>query len=164
LGLTSAQATTHLNKESGLLGMCNFSDLRDVESNMATDKKCRLALEKQILSVRQTIGAYMATLDGNVDAIVFTAGGGENDAYMRMRCLENLEPMGIKLDKDKNDAAVGRKNVSEAEISAPDSRIKLFMIATNEELVILEDTLAIMNGTYDPDHLKMNYSFAQKQR
>ena len=164
LGLTSAQATTHLNKESGLLGMCKFSDLRDVEGNMATDAKCRMALEKQILSVRQTIGAYMATLDGRVDAIVFTAGGGENDAYMRQRCLENLEPMGIKLDKAKNEAAVGRKGATEAEISAPDSRIKLFMIATNEELVILEDTLAIMNGTYNPDHLKMNYSFAQKQR
>ena len=164
LGLTSAQATAHLNKESGLLGMCKFSDLRDVEGNMATDEKCRMALEKQILSVRQTIGAYMATLDGRVDAIVFTAGGGENDPYIRERCLENLEPMGIKLDKAKNDAAVGRKGVAEAEISASDSRIKLFMIATNEELVILEDTLAIMNGTYNADHLKMNYSFAQKQR
>ena len=82
---------------------------------------------------------------------------------MRERCLENLEPMGIKLDKAKNEVAVGRKNVSEADISTPDSRVKLFMIATNEELVILEDTLAIMNGTYNSDHLKMDYSFAQKE-
>ena len=153
--------TSILGRRVRMRSMCSFSDLRDVEGNMATNEKCRMALEKQILSVRQTIGAYIATVDGKVDAIVFTAGGGENDAYMRMRCLENLEPMGIKLDLAKNENAVGRKNVAEAEISAPVSRIKLFMIATNEELVILEDTLAIMNGTYNPDHLKMNYSFAE---
>lgn len=164
LGLSAEQITKHLNKESGMLGMCKFSDLRDVEENMETNDKCRLALEKTILSVRQTIGAYIATLDGKVDAIVFTAGGGENDTYMRERCLENLEPMGIFLDKAKNATTVGRKGVSEAEISTPNSPIKVFMIATNEELVLLEDTLAIMNGTYNPDHLKMNYSFAKMNK
>jgi len=164
LGLSTEQITKHLNKESGMLGMCNFSDLRDVEENMETNDKCRLALEKTILSIRQTIGAYIATLDGRVDAIVFTAGGGENDTYMRERCLENLEPMGIYLDKAKNAVTVGRKGSPETEISTPNSPIKVFMIPTNEELVLLEDTLAIMNGTYNPDHLKMNYSFAKMNK
>ncbi len=164
LGLTVDQAMTHLNKESGMLGLCKFSDLRDVEENLQDNPKCKLALDKTVLSVRQTIGAYIATLDGRVDAIVFTAGGGENDTYIRERCLENLEPMGIFLDKTKNATIVGRKGVSEAEISTPNSPIKVFMIATNEELVLLEDTLAIMNGTYNPDHLKMNYSFAQRKQ
>ncbi|MBO5946816.1 MAG: propionate kinase, partial [Alphaproteobacteria bacterium] len=69
--------------------------------------------------------------------------------------------LGIKLDLEKNAAALARKGVDYAEISAPDSRVKVFMIATNEELVIVEDTLAIMNGTYNPNHLEMDYSFAK---
>lgn len=163
-GLSIDEVIKHLNKEAGMWGMCKFSDLRDVEENMETNEKCRLALEKTILSIRQTIGAYIATLDGRVDAIVFTAGGGENDTYMRERCLENLEPMGIYLDKAKNAVTIGRKGSPETEISTPNSPIKVFMIPTNEELVLLEDTLAIMNGTYNPDHLKMNYSFAKTNK
>ena len=163
-GLSIDEVIKHLNKEAGMWGMCKFSDLRDVEENMETNDKCRLALEKTILSIRQTIGAYIATLDGKVDAIVFTAGGGENDTYMRERCLENLEPMGIYLDKAKNAVTIGRKGAPETEISTPNSPIKVFMIPTNEELVLLEDTLAIMNGTYNPDHLKMNYSFAKMNK
>ena len=98
---------------------------------------------------------------GHVDAIVFTAGVGENDDYLRGRFCEGLEELGVKLDKEANRNALARKGVDEAIISTPDSKVKVMMIATNEELVIVEDTIAIMNGTYNADHLKMNYSFAK---
>ena len=101
---------------------------------------------------------------GHTDALVFTAGVGENDDYLRERFCTGLEELGIKLDKEKNAAALARKGVDEAVISTPDSRVKVFMVATNEELVIVEDTLAIMNGTYNPNHLKMDYSFAGGQQ
>jgi len=165
LNLTPAQIQKHLNKDSGLMGITEcFADRRDVEENKDKDEKCRLAIEMESLNVKKYIGAYMAELGGNVDAIVFTAGVGENDDYLREKYCAGLEKMGIKLDKAKNAAALARKGVDEAIISTDDSPIKILMVATNEELVIVEDTLAIMNGTYNPDHLKMAYSFAQKQR
>ena len=111
-------------------------------------------------NVKKYIGAYMAEL-GHVDALVFTAGVGENDDYLREKFCEGLEELGIKLDKEANKTALARKGVDQAVISTPDSKVKIFMIATNEELVIVEDTLAIMNGTYNADHLKMDYSFAK---
>ena len=115
-------------------------------------------------NVKKYIGAFMAEL-GRVDAIVFTAGVGENDDYLREKFCSGLENLGIKLDKAKNAAALARKGVDRAVISTDDSKVKIFMIATNEELVIVEDTLAIMNNTYNPNHLLMDYSFArQKQK
>ncbi len=161
LQITSDQMQKHLNKDSGLLGLTEcFADRRDVEENKDTDDKCRLAIEMEAHNVKKYIGAFMAEL-GHVDALVFTAGVGENDDYLREKFCSGLEELGIKLDKEKNAHALARKGVDEAEISTPDSRVKIFMIATNEELVIVEDTLAIMNGTYNPDHLKMDYSFAK---
>ena len=88
-----------------------------------------------------------------------TDSDGENDDYLREKFCTGLEEFGIKLDREKNAAALARKGISEMEISTPDSPVKIFMIATNEELVIVEDTLAIMNGTYNPNHLEMDYSF-----
>jgi acetate kinase len=98
---------------------------------------------------------------GHVDAMVFTAGVGENDNYLRAKYCEGLEELGIKLDPEKNDKALARLDAGECEISAPDSRVKIFMIPTNEEIVIVEDTLGIMNKTYDANHLNMKYSFAK---
>ena len=121
---------------------------------------CRLAIDTEVHNVKKYIGAYMAEL-GHVDAIVFTAGVGENDEYLREKFCTGLEEMGIKLDIEKNAKSLARLGVDETEISTPDSRIKVFMIPTNEELVIVEDTLAIMNGTYNPNHLEMDYSFAK---
>ena len=95
--------------------------------------------------------------------MTITAGVGENDDYLREKFCEGMEELGLKLDKEANKVALARKGVDEAVISTPDSDIKIFMIATNEELVIVEDTLAIMNGTYNPDHLKMAYSFAKQK-
>ncbi len=160
LGLTPDQMQKHLNKDSGLMGLTEcYADRRDVEGNRDTNDNCRLAIDTEVHNVKKYISAYMAEL-GHTDALVFTAGVGENDDYLRERFCTGLEELGVKLDKAANAAAVARKGIDQAVISTPDSPVKIFMIATNEELVIVEDTLAIMNGTYNPDHLKMNYSFA----
>jgi len=161
--LTPEQMTKHLNKDSGHLGITKcFADRRDVEGNRETNPDCKLALEMEVHTVKKYIGAFMAEL-GHTDALVFTAGVGENDDYLRGKFCEGMEELGIKLDKEKNAKALARLDAGECEISAPDSRVKIFMIPTNEEIVIVEDTLGIMNKTYDANHLKMNYSFA-KQR
>lgn len=161
LHLTPEQMQKHLNKDSGLMGVTEcFADRRDVESNRETNDKCRLAIDMEAHNVKKYIGSYMAEL-GHTDALVFTAGVGENDDYLREKFCSGLEELGVKLDKEKNAAALARKGVDEMEISTPDSRVKIFMIATNEELVIVEDTIAIMNGTYNPNHLEMDYSFAK---
>ncbi len=161
LGLSADQMQKHLNKDSGLMGVTEcFADRRDVEGNKDTNDLCRLAIDMEAHNVKKYIGAYMAEL-GHVDALVFTAGVGENDDYLREKFCEGLEELGIKLNKEKNAATMARKGIDQAVISTDDSRVKIFMIATNEELVIVEDTLAIMNGTYNPDHLKMDYSFAK---
>jgi len=164
LNLTPEQMTKHLNKDSGLMGITKcFADRRDVEQNRESNPDCQLAIDIETHNVKKYIGAFMAEL-GHTDAIVFTAGVGENDDYLREKFCSGLEELGVKLDKEANKKALARKGVDEAIISTPDSKVKIMMIATNEELVIVEDTIAIMNGTYNPDHLKMNYSFAQKQR
>ncbi|MCQ2582016.1 MAG: acetate kinase [Alphaproteobacteria bacterium] len=168
LGITAEQMTTFMNKQSGLLGLTQCSsDRRDVEGNKDTDDKCRLALDVEVNNVKKYIGAYMAELGGNVDAIVFTAGVGENDDWLREQYCSGLEGMGIKLDKKLNSEALARKGYGDTVISTPDSKIKIMMIPTDEELVIAEDARAIKRGTYNPDHLKMDYSFAKlnsKQR
>ncbi|MBQ7128229.1 MAG: acetate kinase [Alphaproteobacteria bacterium] len=161
LGLTADQMQKHLNKDSGLMGITEcFADRRDVEGNRDENDLCRLAIDMEVHNVKKYIGAYMAEL-GHVDALVFTAGVGENDDYLREKFCSGLEELGIKLDKEKNAAALARKGVDQAVISTDDSRVKILMIATNEELVIVEDTLAIMNGTYNPNHLEMDYSFVK---
>lgn len=159
LGLTPAQMEKHLSKDCGIMGLTEcYADRRDVEQNKTTNDACRLALDMEVQNVKKYIGAYMAEL-GHTDAIVFTAGVGENDEYLREKFCSGLEELGIKLDVDKNKNALARLGAGEVEISTPDSRVKIFMIPTNEELVIVEDTLAIMNNKYNPDHLKMEYSF-----
>lgn len=164
LNLSPEQMTKHLNKDSGLMGITKcFADRRDVEENRESNPDCRLAIEIETHNVKKYIGAFMAEL-GHTDAIVFTAGVGENDDFLREKFCSGLEELGVKLDVEANKKALARKGVDEAIISTPDSPVKVLMIATNEELVIVEDTIAIMKGTYNPNHLKMDYSFAEKQR
>ncbi len=161
LGLSADQMQKHLNKDSGLMGITEcFADRRDVEGNKDENDLCRLAIDMEAHNVKKYIGAFMAEL-GHVDALVFTAGVGENDDYLREKFCSGLEELGIKLDTEKNAVALARKGVDQAIISTDDSRVKILMIATNEELVIVEDTLAIMNGTYNPNHLEMDYSFVK---
>ncbi|MBQ8042047.1 MAG: acetate kinase, partial [Alphaproteobacteria bacterium] len=139
LKLSPAQMQTHLSKDSGLKGLTEcYADRRDVEENKATNDSCRLAIDMEVQNVKKYIGAFMAEL-GRVDAVVFTAGVGENDEYLRGKFCEGLENIGIKLDMKKNNETLARKGAGETVISTPDSPVKLFMIPTNEELVIVED-------------------------
>ena len=163
LKLSPAQMQTHLSKDSGLKGITEcYADRRDVEENKETNDLCRLAIETEVQNVKKYIGAYMAEL-GRVDAVVFTAGVGENDEYLRERFCTGLENIGIKLDVKKNAETLARKGFGESVISTPDSPVKVFMIPTNEELVIVEDTLALMNKKYNPNHLLMDYSFSRQK-
>ena len=128
-----------LNKKSGVLGISGVSsDFRDLEK--AADEgneRAQLALDKFIYEVKKYIGAY-ATVMGGVDAILFTAGIGENSADLRAKICEGLEYMGIKMDVEKN-----KVRGEEAVVSADDSKVKIFIIPTNEELMIAMDTAAL---------------------
>ena len=128
-----------LNKKSGVLGISGVSsDFRDLEK--AADEgneRAQLALDKFIYEVKKYIGAY-ATVMGGVDAILFTAGIGENSADLRAKICEGLEYMGIKVDLEKN-----KVRGQEAVVSADDSKVKIFVIPTNEELMIAMDTAAL---------------------
>lgn len=125
-----------LNKKSGVLGISGVSsDFRDIEGAAAEgNKRAQLALDIYHYKIRTQIGAYAAAMAG-VDAIVFTAGVGENGVETREACLEGLEFLGVKVDKEKNNV---RGKVRE--ISTDDSKVKAFVIPTNEELVIARDT------------------------
>ena len=159
LGLTTSEMQKHLNKASGHLGITDcYTDRRDLEENKEKNDYCRLALTMEANNAKKYIGSYMAEL-GHVDAIVFTAGVGENDDYLREEMCSSLEELGIKLDKEVNKKSLGRAGVKDTIISTSDSRVKVMMIPTNEELVIVEDTMAVLNGTYKPNHLEMEYSF-----
>jgi len=141
--LTLAQANALLNKHSGLWGLSGISsDAREIieEANAGNDRAL-LALEVMTYRIKKYIGAYTAAM-GGVDGIVFTAGIGENAPIVRRMACENLEYLGIRLDEKKNEEAIRK----EMEISADDSRVKVFCIPTNEELVIARDTLAIVKG------------------
>ena len=125
-----------LNKKSGVLGISGVSsDFRDIEAAAAEgNERAQLALDKFIYEVKKYIGAYATTM-GGVDAIVFTAGVGENSKEMRMQICEGLEYMGVKMDAERNNV-----RGKEALISADDSKVKVFVIPTNEELMIAMDT------------------------
>lgn len=162
LGLSDKLTMEALNKQSGILGITEcYADRRDVMEHFGDNDKCRLAMEMEAARAKKFIGSYIAAIEEPVDAIVFTAGVGENNYIVREKICAGLSHMGIKLDAEKNRAAMAFMGAGEMEISAPDSAVKIFMIPTNEELVLVEDTVAIMNGTYNPDHLKMDYSFAK---
>ncbi|GAB4183804.1 MAG: acetate kinase [Calditrichia bacterium] len=134
--LTPAEMNALLNKHSGVLGVSGLSsDMREIEDSYDTNDRAKLALDIYNYRIKKYVGAYAAAL-GGVDAIVFTGGIGENSDITRRAVLENMEFMGVKLDHSKNDGL--RK--TEAEISAPDSKVRIFVIPTNEELVIALDT------------------------
>lgn len=131
-----------LNKKSGVLGISGVSsDFRDIEAAVEEgNERAALALKVFAHKVRFYIGAYIAEMNG-VDAIIFTAGVGENDAMMREIICNNLGNLGIKLDPVKNKIR-GKETI----ISADDARVKLIMIPTNEELTIARDTYNIVTG------------------
>jgi acetate kinase len=129
-----------LNKESGLLGVSGASDVRDLQTRQAQgDPVAQLALDMYTYRIKKYIGAYTAVL-GRVDALVFTAGVGENSAYVRWYACVGLENLGIVLDAGKNEA--GGKDLRE--IQAPGSKVKVLVIPTNEELEIAVQTQTVV--------------------
>ncbi len=134
-GLSSKEINNLMNKESGVAGVSGVSsDFRDLTA--AADEgneRARLALDMFTYAVKKDIGAYAAAM-GGVDAIVFTAGVGENDARTRAEIVEGLEFMGIKIDAEKNNTR------GTVDISAADAKVKTLVIPTNEELMIAIDT------------------------
>lgn len=140
-GYSPAEADTVMNKKSGLLGICGFTDMRDVHAEVEKgNKRAALALQMLVRSIRKTLGAYIFLLDGKPDAIVFTAGIGENDPIVRAAVCEGLEGLGIKLDLKENDT----RKPGARTISTPDSRIRVLVIPTDEELEIAEATLRVL--------------------
>ncbi len=139
-GMSIGETMAVLQKRSGLLGLSGISpDMRDVlAAEAAGNAQAQAAVDVYCYRVRKTIGAYAAAL-GGLDAVVFTAGVGENSAAVRQRCVQGLDFLGVALDEDKNSQAAG-----EADISAPGANARVFVIPTNEELVIARDTAKIV--------------------
>lgn len=142
-GMTPDEVNNYMNKKCGFLGISGISsDCRDV-SNAAKEgnHRAQLALDIVVYEIQKYIGAYTVAM-GGLDAIVFTAGIGENDNGMRERVCEGLAFMGVDFDKEKNAGRYGEAT----ELTKPGSKVKVFMIPTNEELVIAKDTEAIVKA------------------
>lgn len=140
-GMDVSQMLTYLNKQCGVAGVSGVSsDFRDLAAAAEQgNKRSELALEMFAYGCKKYVGAYAAAMNG-VDVVVFTAGIGENDPDVRRRVLKDMDYLGIKLDENKN---VNCPRGTIAEIQADDSRVKVLVIPTNEELVIARETLAV---------------------
>lgn len=140
--MTPDEALNMLNKKSGVLALSGISsDFRDIEGEAEKgNEDCALALNKFAYEVRKYIGSYAAAL-GGLDCLVFTAGVGENSASMRARICQGLEFLGVKIDPEKNNI-----RGKEAIISADDSKVTVWVIPTNEELMIAQDTAELVNA------------------
>jgi acetate kinase len=131
--MTAEQVSAMMNKRGGLLGLCGSSDMRDIYAAIEKgDEHCKEALEIFIYRIQKYVGGYIAALNG-LDAIVFTAGIGENAPAVRAGILENFGYMGITCDHAANEA-------NETVLSTADSKVKALVIHTDEELVIARDT------------------------
>nr|WP_255622566.1 acetate kinase [Tessaracoccus sp. OS52] len=141
-GMTLDEVDTLLNKESGMGGLCGFTDMRDVVAAIeGGDKQAELALDVYVHRLISYIGAYTAVL-GGVDVLAFTAGVGENSAPVRERVIKRLESLGFLLDDDANQV----RSKQAREISKPGSRARILVVPTNEEKAMAEETLAVIAG------------------
>ena len=139
-GYSTEKINSILTKESGLQGTAGMSDLRDLDrAYEAKEEKVMLAFDMYTERIAEYIAKYFMKLDGEVDAIVFTAGGGENDPIIREQTILKLKAFGIKLDTKVNDQMLTRKG-NEGIITTKDSKIPVYVIATDEELMIARDT------------------------
>lgn len=141
-GLSASEMSKVMNKKSGMLGLsCLSSDCRDLsEAADGGNAKAKLTLKKLTYDITKFIGAYAAAMNG-VDLIVFTGGIGENNSRIRRRVCENLTYLGVKFDYDAN-AVRGEDTI----ITLPDSKVKVALITTNEELMIARDTMHIVQN------------------
>ncbi len=141
LGYKLDEVNSMLQKESGMLGLTGFSDLRDIESEAENgNKECQLALEMNAYRIKQYIGSYTAAMNG-LDAIVFTAGIGENSDIIRKLVCTNMEYFGIDIDIEKN--KVRAKKITE--INTLNSKTKILIVPTNEEVEIAKQSFELIN-------------------
>ena len=140
LGLSLDRIDNILNRESGLLGVSEVSnDMREIiENSRRGNERCQLAMEMFAYHVKKYVGAYAAAM-GGIDALVFTAGIGENSPLTRAMICEGLEFLGIELDETKNNETLGVEQI----VSSPSSTVKVLVIPTNEERMIALDTIAL---------------------
>jgi len=141
-GMSIKEVRKQLEKGSGLLGLSGISrDLRDVQKAAEKgDERAALAIAVFAHRAKKYVGAYLAEL-GHCDALIFTGGIGENASFMRQRILDNMELLGIQLDANKNDRRCKQPTV----ISSDQSRTKVWVIPTNEELMIARDTASLIS-------------------
>ncbi len=143
LGYTLDEVNNLINKQSGLLGLTGYRDLRDIETQAGQgNRDCQLAIEMSAYRIKKYIGAYTAAMNG-LDAIVFTAGIGENSQLMRASVCANLDYFGIKLDKEKNK----QKTEDIQDISTADSAVKVLVIPTKEELQIARQAYQLLQSS-----------------
>lgn len=140
LGYSLEAVNTMLQKQSGMLGLTGYSDLRDIEANAENgNADCQLALAMNAYRIKKYIGSYAAVLNG-LDAIVFTAGIGENSSYIRKLVCEDMDYFGIELDLEKNEL----RSKEIREINTPDSKTKILVIPTNEEIEIANQVYELL--------------------
>ncbi|MBN2145379.1 MAG: acetate kinase [Candidatus Aureabacteria bacterium] len=145
-----------LNKKSGLLGITGKTDMRDIQDAVdRNDDMASLALEMECYRIKKYLGSYCFAV-GGAHAIVFTAGIGEMSDIVREKSLQGLESLGIVFDPEKNRIAKTRN--SESEISAKNSKVKIFVVPTDEERVLIEDVVHLLDGTYQI-HTQFTYRF-----
>jgi len=144
-GLSSREVETLLNKQSGLLGISGLTDdMRELlaEAHEHNDRRARLAIEIFCYRARKYIGSYLAAMNG-AEAIVFTGGIGENSAEIRSRMCDELNWLGVELDPELNSNHGASKS---GQISSDSSRVAVYVVPTNEELLIARDTVRVVNG------------------
>lgn len=141
-GMTPAQMSDYLNKKSGFLGISGVSsDNRDIIAGAKEgNKRCELVNDMLTYEIKKYIGAFAAAMNG-LDAVLFTGGIGENEALVRSMACADMDFLGIKLDEEVNASVRGKL----CKISASDSKVEVWIVPTNEELLIARDTLALVN-------------------
>jgi acetate kinase len=144
LGKSMDEINELLQRESGMKGLTGYSDLREIQAGADKgDENCKNALVLASYRIKKYIGSYTALLNG-VDAVIFTAGVGENSDLIRKMSCENMDALGIVLDLDKN--SIQSKGIRE--IQAEDSKVKILVVPTNEEIEIAQQSYALLNAEY----------------
>ena len=142
LGMSLTDIDRLLNNDSGLKGLCGVNDMREaLERRNNGDERATVALDVYAYRIKKYIGAYTAAL-GSLDALIFTAGIGENSPEVRKQCLKDMSCLGIELDEERNAARGGGVR----EINTADSRVKVLIVPTNEELRIAQETRKVIEG------------------
>ncbi len=145
-GMNISEVTNELNKKSGCLGICGVSDNRDVEIEMNKgNERAKMGFKMYCDRIAKYIVDYYIELEGKVDAIVWTAGVGENGILARSEVMKRLKPIGIVEDEDLNASIASYKETTEGVISSPESKIPVMVVPTNEEVMIALDTMKFIS-------------------